>query len=250
MKIANVAAGNGKPNWSRVCTWLQERRPHIATLQKTWEEKYFPRDALGDIGYTGKVLDRRNCSDLGVAILICRSFPRPVILPGPKQGEDSRCLTVSIGDLVVSSVYAPYNPKGEKPKQAIRRRVAWLNRLRDHIADKGYSREKSLLCGDFNVKFKADGRRKNEKLYKQDEEDALRELLDLGFCDLYRKIHPNEKGHTRGYKPNTEGTSRLHLILASKSLAESCSSVCLDDNPKLWPRPDAPPLIANLDIEV
>lgn len=252
MKIANVAAGNGKPNWSRICAWLKKRRPDIVTLQKTGEKESFPNEVLCNIGYTSELLGKRNSSDLGVAILICRSFPQPVILQGPDHEEESRFLTVRIGDLVVSSVYAPFNPEDEKPKQAIKRRAAWLNRLRNHVTEEGYSREKSLLCGDFNVKFKADGRRKNDNYYKQDEEDALQKLIDLGFCDLYRVKHRSPiKGHTRGYDRNPEeGTSRLHLMLASKCLAQGCRSVWLDDNREYWPRPDAPPLIADLDVEL
>ena len=65
-------------------------------------------------------------------------------------------MTVNIGGLWVSSVYAPYS-EGLPPKAAIKRRVAWLDRLRDHVLDVGYHDRDSVLCGDFNVKVRADG---------------------------------------------------------------------------------------------
>ena len=69
------------------------------------------------------------------------------MVPVPNQDVESRFLTVRIGKLWVSSVYAPFSPVSPTNEH----RVAWLNRLRDHIRDRGYSSRDSLLCGDFNV---------------------------------------------------------------------------------------------------
>ncbi len=260
MKIANVVVrkSNKKPNWAGLCAWLKDRRPDVVTLQKIGSD--FPKKGkFFELGYESQFLTGSHWY-LGVAVLARQELPQPKVracrLAGAEQ-DGPRFLTVEIGGLRISSLYAPYGPPksklgDERPKheRAIERRVAWLNRLRDNIAAEGYCREKSLLCGDFNVKFKTDGRRENDCFYSQNEEDALQELTDLGFCDLYRKMHPNEKGRTRGYDENPEGTARLHLILASESLAQGCRRVWLDCNRDLWPRPDAPPLIADLDVEV
>ena len=255
MKIANVAVGSMKTNGSRVLDWLQDRRPDVATLQKIGSTKDFPTKPLRDIGYESEFLSRISCSDLGVAILIHRNLPQPEVrvceLPGAKERE-SRFLTVDIGGLWVSSVYAPFNPKGENPKQAIERRVAWLNRLRDHVYDRGYANRDSLLCGDFNVKVRADGPlKKKDRWYSEDEQDALEELLRLGFVDLYREAHPhpNEKpGCTHSYSEKCpKGSSRLHLVLASESLKQLLRSACVDVESRPWPRKDAPPLVVDLD---
>ena len=260
MKIANVVLGRVgcKPNWSRLCDWLRRSRPEIVTLQKIGSQKNFPKAQLRKIGYESICLRWRSASDPGVAILSNSKRLRPEEpvrqLRGDEQPE-SRFLTVNIGDLSVSSVYAPFNPEGRKSDEAhkaIELRVAWLNRLRNHVEYCGYHRRHSVLCGDFNVKFKADGRREDEIWYSQDEEDALRELLELGYCDLYRAKHRNSAknnlGRTRGYsEKHPNGTSRLHLILASMSLRECLRSACVDIISKPWPRKDAPPLIVDLD---
>ena len=254
MRIANVALDGGKNYGSRLVNWLEDNRPHIVTLQKIGPSECFPAEALGDLGYEGWPLWKRDASDRGVAVLSRRrrGLSQPKVLccelPGGEQPE-SRFLTVEIGGLWVSSVYAPYGPKELSKKEAIERRVEWLNRLRRHVHDKGYADRASLLCGDFNVKFKADGPRTGE-LYSQEEEDALMELLDLGFCDLYRKAHCNPRknpGRTRGYNDRHPiGTSRLHLILASKSLARGLWDAQLDLRVDR-PRKDAPPLIVELE---
>ena len=248
MRIANVALDGSKNYGSRLVNWLEDNRPHIVTLQKIGPSEHFPAEALGDLGYESQIVGGRS-QHLGVAVMSRRGWGSPEFLfcgLSDAAEREARFLTVEIGGLWVSSVYAPYGPKG---KQAIDRRVEWLNRLRRHVHDKGYADRASLLCGDFNVKFKADGPRTGE-LYSQAEEDALMELLDLGFCDLYRKAHCNPRknpGRTRGYNDRHPiGTSRLHLILASKSLARGLWDAQLDLRVDR-PRKDAPPLIVELE---
>ena len=252
MKIANVALNGVKVHESRLRHWLKDRHPDIITLQKIGPSEDFPAETLREIGYESTLLGKRSRSDLGVAILIRCGLPQPKVIPGAKQQEESRFLIVDIAGLRVSSVYAPFNPKSENRERAIKRRVAWLNRLQDHVKHYGYHNRDSLLCGDFNVKFKSDGPRQG--LYSQDEEDALQKLLDLGFRDLYRCAHPDPKenpGHTRGYsKKCPRGTSRLHLILATESLTQRLRSACVDVESKHRPRKDAPPLVVDLDFDV
>ena len=236
---------NVKPDWSRLCDWLKRCRPDIVTLQKIGSTEPFPTEALRNIDYESWFL--HHCRYYrGVAILAHRDFLRRRDAPSPKvrdcelPGDDrseSRFLTVSIGDLSVSSVYAPL------PRPTITPTVDWLNLLRDHVEKRAYSCQDSILCGDFNVTFVDTSKGKLNR--------ALEELKNLGFVDLYRKAYrsPKEKpGRTRGYSekcPN--GTSRLHLILASKSMKERLQSACVDVKSRHWPREDAPPLVVDLD---
>ena len=240
MKIANVALSSMKTNGPNVLCWLQETRPDLVTLQKTGLAKDFPTRALWRIGYRSVFLGRRSASDLGVGILSKSNRPNPELhvcrLRGVEQAE-SRFLTIDIGNLRVASLYAPYPPP-------ISRTVDWLHRLRDHIRAERLGVRESLLCGDFNVH--ADGPSMNGQGRK-----ALGEILRLGYADLYREEHtdPHERpGYTRGYSqqcPN--GTSRLHLILASKGLARRLQSAYVDVKSRPWPRKDAPPLVVELE---
>ncbi len=250
MRIANVALGNTKkhgPYAPRLVDWLRTSgasRPDIVTLQKVGPSKHFPAQELGNLKYESTFLPSPR-DYLGVAILSHRNLPLPEVLfcdlPDDHQPE-SRFLTVNIGGLWVSSVYAPYGP-------TINHRVEWLHRLRKHVYHLSYAHRASLLCGDFNVKLDEKlGRSGDYTCYEQTE---LRALLDsdVGFVDLYRQQHPDLRklGGTRGYKEDTpEGTSRLHLILASGSLARRMRDARLD-RPDVWPRPDAPPLIVEFE---
>lgn len=257
MRLANVAVGNGRPDWSRLRDWLKRQRPDIVTLQKIGPGEPSLEEDLRSIRYEGWFRHHKK-NYLGVAILARQDFlsghdlPPTVLdreLPGDDEYEarfpnQSRFLTVSIGNLWISSVYAPFGPQPLGQRKAIERRVAWLNRLRDHVRGKDHDRW--MLCGDFNVK--ADGPPWGT-FYSQAEKDALDEL---GFCDLYREAHPGvteNPGWTRGYseEDNRKRPSRLHLILAGKSLMPRLQYARVEVESKPWPRKDAPPLVVGLD---
>ena len=104
-----------------------------------------------------------------------------------------------------------------------------------------------MLCGDFNVKFRSDGPRGSG--YSQAHENALNERMSLGFCDLYRAADPDPRkypGHTSGFSERCpDRGSRLHLVLASTSLAKRPQCALLDVDSR--PRDDAPPLVVEFD---
>ena len=249
MRIANVSVNTMRTRGDDVLRWLKKRCPVIATLQKIGSDRDFPTRALRDIGYESRYLGRKSASDLGVAILSHDSLPRPEVrfsqLPGAEK-EEARFLTVDIGELRISSVYAPYR-QGLSARQATAQRVAWLNRLRDHLRDADYGGQVSVLCGDFNVMVRVDGPPRRP-WYSESEQVALEKLMGLGFEDLYRAAHPDPKrepGFTFGFHSNPNGTSRLHLALASKSLARRLRRAWVDIKER--PQKEAAPLIVEFD---
>ena len=246
MKIANVVLGDFcvRPDWSRLCDWLKRHRPDIVTLQKIGPSEPRHEEELRKIGYKGWYLNH-NKNYLGVAILAHRDFPSrhglspPIVLDRELPDDDrneSRFLTVRIGDLFVSSIYVPWHRhKGAGP------RLDWLNLLRVYVDKRAYACQDSVLCGDFNVPGIDD---KSKGKLKQ----ALGDIKELGYCDLYRQAHPDPEempGYTRRCGQNHP--SRLHLILASRSLAQRLGFAYIEPEPSLWPRKDAPPLVVGLD---
>ena len=245
--IASLAANGGNGYGLRLCDWLARRCPDIVTIQKTGSN--LPAEDLRKMGYESEVLASSR-AHLGVAVLSRDAEHKPDVqardLPGA-EGE-SRFLTVDINGLWVSSVYASFGPRRLGRARAIEYRIAWLNRLQDHLDNLGYAHRNSVLCGDFNAKFRADGPYKG--CYTKAVEDAVQEILELGFVDLYRQANPDpnvQPGRTRGYSDkHPDGTSRLHLALATGSLARHLRYASVDMHSKPWPRKDAPPLVVQV----
>ena len=258
LKVANLSV-NGKEHWPAICAWLRATRPDVVTFQKVGRAEHVPEQDLRGLCYELAVLPWRSSSDPGIAVLTRERLGRQEMsvrqLPGA-ESDESRFLTVQVEDLWLSSVYAPFGPlpsdeRSSKPRyeRAIDRRVAWLNRLRGHVDTEDYVCRNALLCGDFNVKVPTDGPlEKRDRYYSPREQLSLGALLALGFVDVYRHLHRDRHespGRTYGYHLKPGGTSRLHLILASKRMVRGIQDAWME--PDAIPGKSSVPLVVILD---
>ncbi|MDE2976979.1 MAG: endonuclease/exonuclease/phosphatase family protein [Acidobacteriota bacterium] len=217
-----------------LCHWLKRREPDVVALQKIRvSEEKFPAKALASVAYRSEPL--RTESSYGVALLARNDLPKFEILdrglPGGDRPDD-RFLTARIGDLVVSSVYAPFgNPAVRGRDGAIKYKVAWLDRLIAHLEERRVDAGRSLLCGDFNVLPDVPAK-PGVPNCTQDEKERLQTILKTGFqdlYDLYRRLHrPSAAGRNHGFNPRLPHTSRLQLTLGTESVAAVTASVRVD----------------------
>ena len=200
MKIAtfNVNGVNGR--LPRLLEWLEETKPDVACLQeiKTSDEKC-PAAAIEAAGY--RSIWRGQRSHHGVAVL-SRGLPmreRRRVLPGNDEDAQARYLEVEVGGIVVASVYLPNgNPV---PSPNFDYKLAWFERMIAHADELAGSKEPVVLAGDFNVvPTKADIY--NAWLWRFDAvlqpqtQEAYRRLLETGWTDATRHLHPAERIYT------------------------------------------------------
>jgi exodeoxyribonuclease-3 len=184
----------------RLLEWLEETQPDVACLQeiKTSDEKC-PAAAIEAAGY--RALWRGQRSHHGVAVL---SKGRPMrerrrVLPGNDDDVQARYLEVEVGGIVVASVYLPNgNPV---PSPNFDYKLAWFERMIAHARGLAASGEPVVLAGDFNVvPTKADIY--NAWLWRFDAvlqpqtQEAYRRLLEAGWTDATRHLHPTERIYT------------------------------------------------------
>ena len=230
MRVATWCVGGVRGRLEVLCHWLKRRRPAVAALQKIRApDAVFPADALAQAGYHSDSLCRP--SSYGVALLSRCDLPKPQILdrglPGG-DGQDDGLLTARVGDLVVSSVYAPFgNPKVNGTAGALEIKLAWLDRLTKYLAERRLGSGRSVLCGDFNVL--PDGPEEPGTLNcTADEKRRLQAILKTGFEDLYRRFNTSDPGHNYGFNPRVPPTARLQLVLGSEEVAASEVCACVD----------------------
>ena len=240
MRIATWSVNSVNCRLGYLLHWLEKRQPHLVALQKLRisrkHHKKFPKQSIKDAGYHVKehLADDQWGS---VAILIRRDWIRDRSGPKvrqtglPGRETEGRLLTVDVGELRISSVYAPAAPHGDKNKDQIRRsiksKVEWLDDLAKHVADQHDRPKSTLLCGDFNVVL--DGRAKPKTLNRT--EDERKALKSCGLVDLYRRAHrdPGDKPGFNSGTPNTKSPdTRLHLILGTENVAAGLLSACVD----------------------
>ncbi|MDE2921335.1 MAG: endonuclease/exonuclease/phosphatase family protein [Acidobacteriota bacterium] len=232
MRVATWCIGGVRGYLDVLCHWLERRRPDVVALQKIRvSEEDFPTEALGRVGYRSAPLRRQ--SRFGVALLSRHGLPALEILdrglPSGDSPDDDGFLTARIGDLVVSSVYAPYgNPAVRGKEGALAYKVAWLDRLIAHLKGRRIESDRSLLCGDFNVLPDVPAER-GVLNCTLDEQKRLQTILETGFVDLYRRVNPvPEPGLNYGFNRRLPPTTRLQLVLGSESIADSVASERVD----------------------
>jgi exodeoxyribonuclease-3 len=133
-------------------------------------------------------------------------------------------------------------------------KLGWLTALRDYLAEQAERFENIVVLGDFNIAPADEDVYDAEKwgdaiLCSPKERAALKELLDLGFTDVFRKFEQPEKSFSwwdyraAGFRRNAG--LRIDLILTSASMTERCTASYIDREPRTWERPsDHTPVIA------
>lgn len=230
MRVATWCIGGVRGYLEVLCHWLERRRPDVVALQKIRvSEEDFPTEVLGRVGYRSAPLRRQSL--YGVALLSRHGLPALEILnrglPSGESPDDDGFLTARIGDLVVSSVYAPYgNPAVLGKDGALAYKVAWLDRLIAHLKEQRIASDRSVLCGDFNVLRDVPAKR-GVLNCTPEEKQRLQGILDTGFLDLYRS-RSSDPGLNYGFNRRRQPTTRLQLILGSESIADSVASARVD----------------------
>src|SRR6185369_11705425 len=223
MKIAtyNVNGVNGR--LPVLLRWLKESSPDVACLQelKAPQEK-FPEDAIRDAGYQAIWHGQKSWN--GVAILSRVGEPQETRrgLPGDPDDVHSRYIEAAINGIVIGGLYLPNgNPR---PGTKFDYKLAWFERLIVHAAELIGSGLPVILAGDFNVMPTEQDVYKPERwiddaLFAPEVRAAYARLLEQGWTDALRTMHPNETIYTfwdyfRNAFARNAGLRIDHLLLS------------------------------------
>ena len=196
MKIATYNVNGIKSRLSNLLAWLEREQPDIACLQELkTPDGTFPSLAISGAGYES--LAKGQPSWNGVAIL-ARDANIVTIrseLPGDAADEHSRYLEAAVGGIVVCCVYLPNGNPQPGPKFDYK--LKWFERLIAHAATLVESQVPVILAGDFNVvptDFDIYNPRswRKDALLQPESRDCWQRLLDQGWVDAIRTIHPEE----------------------------------------------------------
>jgi len=242
MKIAtyNVNGINGR--LEVLLRWLDETRPDIVTLQelKATDDR-FPGDAIAAAGYDAIWHGQKSWN--GVAIL-SRCGP-PVEtrrgLPGDPDPAQSRYIEAAVNGVIVAGLYLPNgNPR---PGPKFDYKLKWFAALQAHAASLLASKAPVVLAGDFNVMpteldvYKPE-RWVDDALFAPEVREAYAALVEQGWTDALRKLHPDERIYTffhywRNAFERNAGLRIDHLLLSPK-LAKQLVAAGVDREARSW----------------
>jgi len=228
MKIATYNVNGIASRLPNLIDWLARESPDIACLQelKAPDER-FPSLALRQAGYGA--IWHGQVSFNGVAILTKGSDPRELRrgLPGGNGDTHSRYIEGSVDGVTVACLYLPNGNPQPGPKFDYK--LAWFERLIAHARELCAAREPVVLCGDFNVVptdfdiYDPKSWRKDALLQPQTRA-AYQRLLEQGWVDALRSLHPQERIYTfwdyfRDHWGRNSGLRIDHLLLNAPAAA-------------------------------
>jgi len=211
--------------------WLKSESPDVLCLQEIKADAdQFP-DELFTLGYEFFIHPAQKKGYSGVAILTKSKPIRSSVGMGVDWVDaEGRVLTVEFEHLRVVSVYAPSGTTGEE-RQAVKYRfldvfLEWMNRL---TADG----KPTVFCGDINIAHMAIDihnpiSNKNTSGFLPEERAWFTSVLEAGYEDVFRDLHPGEKDLYSWWtvranaKANNKGW-RIDYQIATKGLSARAS---------------------------
>lgn len=249
----NVNSINARlPN---VLEWLAAAKPDIVLLQEIkCQDAAFPREAVEDQGYNVATHGQKSYN--GVAILSRRPLEDVVRgLPGDPDDEQARYLEATVDGLRVASIYLPNgNPMGT---EKFAYKLAWMARLGAHAAALLEQDEPVVLGGDYNVIPEPVDCHDpkawlGDALFQPESRRAYRALLHLGLTEVYRALHPDERGaytfwDYQGGAFQLDHGIRIDHLLLSPLAADRLTACAIDKEPRRKPKAsDHTPVVVTL----
>ena len=236
MRIATFNVNNVVKRLANLLEWLVEAAPDVACLQELkTPDADFPADALAAAGYGAVWRGQRAWN--GVAILARGA--EPIVtrdrLPGDPADTQPRYIEAAVQGVLIGCLYAPNGNPAPGPKFAYK--LAWHARFEAHAADLLATGVPVVLAGDYNVvpeprdiypTTSYDG----NALIQPESRAAYRRLLDLGWTDAIRAVHPEGPVYTfwdyRRNRWQRDGGMRLDHLLLSPATAVRLTGAGVD----------------------
>ena len=200
MKIAAFNINNVNRRLANLLGWLRRARPEVCCLQELKATDFeFPIAAIEKAGYGASWRGQKSWN--GVAILARNS--EPVVtrteLPGDPDDTQSRYIEAAVNGVLIATLYAPNGNPQPGPK--FKYKLSWMKRLLAHAAELYALDAPVVLAGDFNVVptgadiYPSKSYAKNA-LVQPEPRALFRRILDQGWIDAIRTLHPNVPMYT------------------------------------------------------
>jgi exodeoxyribonuclease-3 len=205
---------------------LNETEPDIVCLQelKAPQDK-FPERAIRDAGYDAVWHGQSRWNGVAILSRIGEIYETRRGLPGDPDDEQSRYIEAAVGGVLIAGLYLPNGNPRPGPKYDFKLR--WFDRLHAHLASLVALEAPVVIAGDYNVMptdldVYAPDRWRDDALFAPEVRAAYQRLLNQGWTDALRYMHPDETIYTfwkywRGAFERNAGLRIDHLLLNAKA---------------------------------
>lgn len=236
MKIATFNVNNINSRLEILLAWLSVAAPDVVCLQELKAtDRDFPREAVEAAGYKAVWCGQKTWN--GVAIMARGAEPVATrdTLPGDPADTQSRYIEAAVNGILIGCLYGPNGNPQPGPKFDYK--LAWHERFEQHAAELFKTGLPVVLAGDYNIvpeprDIYATRSYDDNALVQPGSRAAFRRLLDQGWTDALRKVHPKDVVYTfwdyRRNRWRRDAGLRLDHILLSKKLARRLKGAGVD----------------------
>ena len=232
---------------NNILDYIKQSSPDILLLQEIkTQDISFPSEDFKNIGYNSYVFGQKSYN--GVAIISKQELDKinnSFIKDDLKQ---SRIITAELKlkkkKIELINIYVPNGNPVDTEKYEYKKE--WLKKFISNVKKKIQKNSNILIAGDFNIipeeidvyDFK---RYENDALGKLEIRKKFREILNLGFNDIYRQKNKNKQEYTfwdyfAGSWQKNYGMRIDHFVL-SNNLLENVTSININKKPRSKTKP-------------
>ena len=225
-----------------ITEYLKKFSPDILMIQEIkTEDKNYPYEEIKSLNYNSYVFGQKAYN--GVAILSkekISDLKNDIINDKKKQ---SRIIKAEFNfkkkNIQLINIYTPNGNPVDTEKYDYK--LYWLDSFIKHLKLLSKKNENIIIGGDFNIIPSAEDVHdpkgyENDALYRLEVRKKLREIINIGFNDSYRYIHPDKEGYT--FWDYTSGAwqknngMRIDHFLVSNSLIKNVKDVKINKFPR------------------
>ena len=247
MKIISWNVNSVRARIENIKNYIKDSAPDVLLLQeiKTQNEN-FPNDEFKNLGYTSYVFGQKSYN--GVPIISRHKLDNTNNNFIKDDLNQSRIITAELKlkkkKIELINIYVPNGNPVDTEKYEYKK--SWLKKFITNLKKKIQNNSNILIAGDFNIipeeidvhDFK---RYENDALGRLEIRKKYRELINLGFKDIYRFKNKTKQEYTfwdyfAGSWQKNYGMRIDHFLL-SNSLIENVKSININKKPRSKEKP-------------
>ena len=247
MKIASWNVNSVRARIINILNYLKLSNPDILMIQEIkTEEKNFPFNEFKILGYKSHVFGQKSYN--GVAFLSKINITNININFIKDINNQSRIIAGDIKSnsnlIKLINVYVPNGNPINTTKYDYKKK--WYESFIKKIKNTLKENKNIIIAGDFNViPDKIDvydyTKYENDALFKLEIRKKFRELINLGFQDIYRHFNKNKQEYTfwdymAGSWQKNHGM-RIDHFLISTNLLNDVQKISINKKPRSKPKP-------------
>ena len=242
MLISSWNVNSVRARIDNIKSYLLKYKPDILMMQEIkTEDVNFPYDDFSSMDYESHVFGQKSYN--GVAIISNRKLKNIKTDLIKDKLKQSRIISAELEykkkNIQLINIYTPNGNPVDTEKYDYKKK--WLDDLIKQLKNLIKKNQNIILAGDFNIIPAAEDvynpkSFEDDALFRLEIRKRLREMINLGFNDVYRHFNETKEGYTfwdymRGAWQKNNGM-RIDHFLVSNSLIDQIKSININKDPR------------------